>query len=219
MSERNVKIFDVPGEYSWTVPNGVERIWVSAAGAGAGGAGGGLNRILSSDNETCTGAGGGGGASIRLKPFAVSPQSALQISVGRGGNGGKVGNHNTVGGNGAISVLLKGGNAPKAHTHQDSNAFYNGGLPGGEGGQRGGDGFLLNMMAEESPNLTTGGKGGDTLLGFGGCGGSSRTWESVRTGESGVCGGGGGGGGAGYPSHNMYGAGGKGGDGIVVIEW
>ena len=66
-AEHGAAIFDEPGEFSWSVPDGVHLVWISAAAAGGGGGGGGVNYEIPEQIDAglmrC-GAGGGGGAAF-----------------------------------------------------------------------------------------------------------------------------------------------------------
>ncbi|WP_316528364.1 RICIN domain-containing protein [Kitasatospora brasiliensis] len=112
---RGRKVFDQPGTYAVTVPDGVSRVTVSAwgggqgggsgAGGGAGGGGGGGATVAVNEHGTpdaspyvgggdgaagLSGGGGAGGASgshLRCS-FAVTPGEVLGITVGAGGAGG-----------------------------------------------------------------------------------------------------------------------------------
>ena len=83
---------------TWTVPDGVNMIWVDAVGGGDGGAGGYASAT----------SGGGGAGGIPTIPFVmcrfpVTPGETLAITVGAGGIGGAVGAR---GGLGGITKIL-----------------------------------------------------------------------------------------------------------------
>lgn len=80
-----VWIYDTPGTYLWTKPDGVEFVIFTFMGGGSGGGSG-----RKGANLTARGAGGGGGGSA-LGHFSVEATalpSALTIVVGAGGAGG-----------------------------------------------------------------------------------------------------------------------------------
>ena len=64
---------------TFTVPEGVHKIIVTAFGAGGGGAGSLLG----------AGGGGGGGACIQKRAYKVTPGEEIPITIGSGGVGGK----------------------------------------------------------------------------------------------------------------------------------
>ena len=150
----------------YTVPAGVNRIYVSGA---AGGAGGGY----------C--GGGGGGASVMRKAIGVTPGEKINITIGLGGIG-CVGAYHSAddppadkynGANGGDTVFgtkftLNGG---KAYRYKNSTAtigFVQGsGLAGGAGAT---NGTVTNATYFIVNDFYTygGGKGGDTLFGKGG---------------------------------------------------
>ena len=182
---------------TFTVPDGVTKILVTAFGAG----GSGYNYN-----------GGQGGDFVIRKAFMVTPNDSLSITVGKGnlnnycgasviGNlitlaggckGGKKRNHKgALGGTTVNSVEVAAQNTVFAH-----------------GGLRGTD----NTSSSGGP----GGSGGGAGYGRGGDGANGNTGYYVGfNGENGGIGAGGGGGGHG----SSMGTPGIGGDGIVIIEW
>lgn len=180
---------------TFTVPDGVTKILVTAFGAGGGG------------NHS----GGQGGARIIKKAYSVTPQTSIQITIGIGGTEGNDGGATVIGN----LVTLEGGGSKKFKEHngalggrygakagtysengQDSPESY-----GGKGGYNspstGGDAY-------------SGGGGGGAGFGRGGDGGDGD--YSSESGKDGGIGAGGGGGGQRASS-------GSGGNGIVIIEW
>lgn len=80
-----------PGTYTFTVPDGIGRAWVTLS---AGGAGGGGNCLCS--NFTCEtgsvvdyGAAGGVGGYVNRQRVTVTPGSKVTVTVGAGGAGGQ----------------------------------------------------------------------------------------------------------------------------------
>lgn len=75
------KLFDVPGSYSWTVPENVKRIVATVQGAG----GGGKSVIsLSTPSGSADSSGAGGGCAENLI-IDVKPGTTISIVVGAGG--------------------------------------------------------------------------------------------------------------------------------------
>lgn len=74
--------FVTPGTYSFTIPNGVFRVWVTVVGAGGAGGSGAVDPY----NTGGYGGGGGGRGGIAFrKPIDVTPGSAATVQVGSGG--------------------------------------------------------------------------------------------------------------------------------------
>lgn len=139
---------------TFIVPEGVNKIWITACGGGASGS----SYYTSGTDYIDGGAGGNGGEAIVKKPFNVSPGEVINITIGAGGASvssgkGKAG-ENTIIGN---LVTLLGGAAPTGELI--------GNLTGREGGGRGGFG----------PIRDAGRKGENGILGKGGMGGGE-TW-------------------------------------------
>ncbi|MEU4213226.1 glycine-rich domain-containing protein [Streptomyces sp. NPDC026206] len=84
-SAAEVQMFGSPGEYTFTVPEGVSQVHVAAVGGGGGGGGGGGN-----NNGTLSGGAGGGGGSgaVASCDIEVRPGETFTIMVGSGGAGG-----------------------------------------------------------------------------------------------------------------------------------
>lgn len=100
------KLFSTPGTFSWTPPDGVAEITVTAAGAGGGGSG------MQHSSGGYAGWGGGAGAMLVKKTFSVEPGTSLTLMVGEGGHG-RDGDGGAAGSGGPTSILglflLKGG--------------------------------------------------------------------------------------------------------------
>lgn len=155
---------------SFTVPDGITKIYVTAAAGGGGGGGG--------HTANYSGEGGGGGAFVLRMQYAVTPGQVLAITVGGGGVAGAIGGAGGAGGSTSVGafVTLSGGA---------------GGNPGVSGGGGSGAGF-----GGGSGN-GAGGAGGDAVGATPGAGGASLGYGgSVRIsiGASGTLGGGGAGG-------------------------
>jgi hypothetical protein len=226
-----IQVFTSSG--TWTLPTGVNMVWVTICGGGGGGGG-----ASSSGN----GGGGGGGAQCFYRyPVAVSGN--VSVTVGSGGVGGAVDNSGGNGGNSSFgSLIATGGNggqpngvggssggglpggAPAGGTSPAPNppdSLGNGiGCAGGSGGG-GGSGSSGAVSARGGHSGTyaggaggiylDGGGGGASMLGKGGNGG----YASAGQNGSGY---GSGGGGGSRRSGTAYG-GGNGSPGVVIVEW
>ena len=171
---------------TFIVPAGVTRIWVSATAAGGGGGGG--------HTSSYYGGGASSGQSIIRKGFDVVPGTEIDIVIGGSGPGGAVGLAGTSGGDTVIGdlITLLGGD---------------GGNPGTASGNGTGGGGSEALGSNAGSDATTGlaGRGGDSLLGFGGA-------TRNGNGTSGALGGGGAGG-----RFNF--TGGNGGEGFALVEY
>ena len=233
----NVQIFTSNGTF--TVPNQVETIYITACGGGGGGGAAGENH---------GGGGGGGGEMIVQKSFHVTPKQTIDITIGKGGTGSN-GRKNAANGTATVIgnlVTLAGGQGAQDDGH---SVIVNGGQ-GGTGAGNGGNGMIDSRTAANRKEATNGenskyydfssvylkyigdyknSTGGVTVTdstsnGYGGGGGGSigkggNGGTDVGNQENGVFGGGGGGA---YSTDDIsYGnaKGANGGNGIVIIEW
>ncbi|MHC8349193.1 glycine-rich domain-containing protein [Pseudomonas sp. RT4P38] len=90
---RGIKVYSSAGEFTWDVPSGVTKAWVTVIGAGGGGA-----RIA-----ILPGPSGGSGGGIAKKLVDLTGATSVIVKVGAGGIGGKVdGTAGTDGGNSAF---------------------------------------------------------------------------------------------------------------------
>ena len=99
------EIWDTPGDYTWKVPMGIERLTINAGGGGGGGGGAGAGGF---------GAGGGSGGVAQKRIMNVIPGEILQIKVGAGGGAGAPTAQGSPGGSTLIigeldQVILGGG--------------------------------------------------------------------------------------------------------------
>lgn len=203
---------------TFTVPDGVHKILITAA---AGGQAGTTGNVLGNSSKVYYGGlGGNGGDCILKKTFNVTPGQEISIIVGKGGTtSGAIGNATVIG----SLVTLAGGN----NTNNGSN---NGGGTGGKGGVYwngsgdillpvpGQDGLLgsgggISTAGTNSGSGNAYGGGGGGSIGNGGNGAVSGV-VAENVGVNGTMGGGGGG--AHIERSSTFG---KGGDGIVIIEW
>lgn len=127
-------IYNEPGNYTYTVPDGIYMLYVSAAAGGGGG--GGCNY-----GSSRYGGGGGGGAAVFNRAFFVEPGEQISITVGAGGAGGAYDSSDTgeTGENGGNTIFgsyftLLGGKGGTG----GSTTGGDGGAAGGEGGGVGG---------------------------------------------------------------------------------
>ncbi|MGR4971352.1 phage tail protein [Pseudomonas sp. LARHCG127] len=189
---RGTQVFKNAGVFTWTVPVGVKKAWVTVIGGGGGGGRAGVSGA---------GSGGGGGGGLAQKLVDLSSVTSVTVTVGSGGAGSTV--EGGVGETGATSsfgafLSATGGAGGFGNA---SSGYANG--PGSGGLGTGGD---VN---------TSLGVGHPSYGPYGGSGGGpgSRSTQGQVAGNSGV-GPGGGGSGAFY-GYN----GGAGAAGNVIIQW
>lgn len=222
----NTAIFNSSG--SFTVPAGINVLYLTMLGGGAGGGGGGNNGV---NNSSGGASGGAAGGYVSHYPYFVTPGDIITVTVGAGGAGGlgtlPAANTNTNGASGgttsfgSVSVL---GGGPGLTTNGDSGAI-GGTSPSSTptlNGQATGSPFMpfvaqgngANGTADSGSTPGNGGNGGATYFGNGGAGsGTPGTPGSNATGRG--AGGGGSNGGANNPINN----GGAGHAGIVIIQY
>lgn len=198
---------------SFTVPDGVTKIYISACGGGGGG--GGSKNTISAN----AGGGGGGGAGqyVIREPYTVEPNAIIPITIGGAGAGGIVGGNGQNGGNTIIGQLLtlSGGGGGFSGGPSVNTSSYGG--AGGDGYPAGGAG--VDAQSTNGGGASSG-KGASTPFGTGGSsvkgnGGNSNYGRNA-------VGYGSGGSGSGGVNGNVTangGTGGNGAPGIVIIEW
>lgn len=191
---------------TFTVPDGVTKIWITACAGGQGG-----TRYSNSGPYCYGGKGGDGGECIIREPYSVSAGQTISITVGNGGSAGSNGTPTIIGN----LVTLRGGGTTTGLVGAGVGGlggFYYGESPDDRGaeygldGVRGNGGTVTDRSVRSSPN---GGGGGGSY----GCGGNGADSSKGASQFPPGYGGGGGGG-----SYNHTGAS-AGGDGIVIIEW
>ena len=191
---------------TFTVPDGVTKIWITACAGGQGG-----TRHRSSGSYYYGGKGGDGGECIIREPYSVSAGQTISITVGNGGSAGSngtptiIGNLVTLRGGGTATGLVGAGVGGEGGFYY-SDSSSNRGAEYGLDGVRGNGGTVADRSVRSSPN---GGGGGGSY----GCGGNGADSSKGASQFPPGYGGGGGGG-----SYNYTGAS-AGGDGIVIIEW
>ena len=184
---------------TFTVPDGVTKILVTAFGAGGSG----------HDFD-----GGQGGDFVVKKAFTVNPGNSISITVGKG-------NLNNDGGAtviGNLITLAGGGKGGNARSHR--GALGGTSISGVEVAAQNtvfAYGGLKGITYRFSDNTYIGGYGGGAGYGRGGYGGEGT--DNSSTGGSGGKGDIGAGGGGGGDGTRHIGTPGSGGDGIVIIEW
>ncbi|GAA0270670.1 hypothetical protein GCM10010302_05290 [Streptomyces polychromogenes] len=175
--------FTTPGTQTFTVPDGVTELQVTAVGPGGGGGGGGGN-----NDGQLTGGGGGGGASgaIVSCTITVTPGSSLDITVGKGGAGGKGGGTredgygggdgtpSTIGVSGELSYLLSAVGGDGGYGGRSSTPIITSGSGGG-GGKAGPEEYTkcsgTNVTMLQGNPGEKGGDGATNSPGGGGHGG------------------------------------------------
>ena len=203
-------VFTTPGQYTFTVPDGVTDVSMVLVGGG----GGGATSTTSANGQA--GGGGGGGALMWRNGYTVSSGDVLYVTVGEGGSGGTY--TTGTGGGGNDDGTAGGDSYVRLNSHSGTIIARAGGGGKGEFDGNGGDARFPNAGIEYSSTYGgggsvsgggNGGEGGAGQPGFasgggGGAGGYSGDGgrgqngqlsnpESIRTAGQG---GGGGGGGA-----------------------
>ncbi|AZD27980.1 glycine-rich domain-containing protein [Pseudomonas chlororaphis] len=199
---------------SFTVPEGVTKIWLSGcAGGGGGGACPGGTSATSSG-----GGGGGAGQPVIRFPVTVTPGQVIPVVIGAAG----------VGGNGAVSATSGGntwvGTAGSLLSLSGGNGAAPGvNLSGYVPGPLGGNGFPAGGDATDVSSNTVAGIGGAGASGpFGAGGGISRSGTSSGVAGKPAFGYGAGGSGAGgyyIAGTGLAQPGGNGAPGFMLIEW
>ena len=224
-----------PGIYTWTVPDGVYRIFVQIWGAGGSG---GLGNYVAGSYFS---GGGGSSGSYGAAFMSVVPLSGISVVVGQGGNGVSPSNGSSTsfgtlivsGGNkgetftgsggaaggiaplaptGTVWSIVRAGNAGADSWGGDTNSVAGGG---------GGTPSLIGTGTSGLPTPAYNGAGGtggsSSNVGGdgGGNGGNGATYSTSHTGNPGGMPGGGGGGSWGLTSF----AAGNGGNGQVIVWW
>jgi len=189
--------FSAAGPSSFTVPAGVNKVYVRVVGGGGGGGGGGPDW-----------AGGGGGAGAYAEGWVtVTPGQSIPVTIGGGGAGGNGNLNGSLGGTGGSTTFGGFVSAAGGDGGFGSDSGCRGGMGGSAtlgdfraDGGKGGDGIPLIPAAQ-------GGHGGASKFGGGG-----RTSRNVSAAAGTAPGSGGGGG---YSSAR----GGNGAPGAVFISF
>lgn len=142
------KVFAVPGVFSWTVPEGVYRVFAKVIGAGGGGR----------NSSVFGGGGGGGGVSEGL--VNVTPGQVISITVGSGGAGASYDVTNGVGGTGGSSAFGPYMSATGGSSGQTSGqGGYTGVGTGGDLNYGLGDGHAGYRVSTTTPSVAGAGGG------------------------------------------------------------
>lgn len=215
---------------TFTVPAGVNLVYIVGAGGGGGG-GGGLTPVAGSPSGGSGGGGGGGGSlPSEAVPLTVTPAAVLTVTIGAGGGGGAIGVAGSAGGNsafgtvvfpgalgGGIAAPVGGGASGTAGGAGGSNSLawaYTAGGNGGAGGNVGVNGSAGSTGQRSRTSIgSAGGGGGVNAGGSGGGGGGGGGGAGFSTNGAGGGGGGVTGGGGNPASANTGGGGGGGGGG------
>lgn len=184
--------FTSPGAQTWTVPDGVNAITVTATG---GGGGGGYDPAR------------GGNGGVVTATLTVTPGQTLQLFVGGGGSGSAVGGG---GGGGSTNIdagtahqiIAGGGGGGASGAGGDGNGSNGGNGNGLTTGGRGGSGGIGGAPGHSTCCTASTTPGGDGNGGAGGMGG--------HNGGAGGIGSGTGAGGPGDPGNAFVGGGGGG---------
>lgn len=183
-------LYTTPGQYSYTVPDGIKTLCVLCVGGGGAGS--------YNSSSTATGGGGGGGL-IWVNSISVTKDQKFNITIGAGGTGnGLPGSSSrfyfgTTGNTFNIQAYGGQGNSGAGGIQSLTNTVFSIGTNGGGNGGAGGNGVA---------GYSGGGGGAGGYTGNGGAGGSG--------GNGGVAGQGGGGGGGASTALNSGGGGGVG---------
>jgi len=191
-----VQAFSTPGEFTFTVPDGVTQVEAEVWGGGSG-------SFASVSGVPSGGAGGGGYARGRVTSLTAG--TPIGVVVGAGGSAGTVSSNPTTGGSSSFGTISAtgGGLNPQANTSSPQN-----GAPGGIG--VGGD-FNAGGSAGQAGISNVGGLGGAAPLGG--------AQNSGTSGNSGIFPGGGASGAGTGPSGNQANPGGSGAHGCVIVRW
>lgn len=216
---RGEQTYTTAGSSSFTVPEGVHHLLVTACGAGGGGGGGYWDKA---------GQGGGGGGYTYRKPVAVTSGDVISITVGSGGAGdlldyennstdgyGGNGGATTISGSG-LSITLnggKGGSGGYEYPYQ-GNVQGAGGTVSGIDGSTGQRGAFSHSYGYGGASIN-----GPVANKFGTANGyhSTTCYIGLYGDDSGQSGYGTGGGGR--PDCGSDGRGGTGAAGYVKLEW
>jgi hypothetical protein len=191
-----VQTFNTPGEFTFTVPDGVTQVEAEVWGAGSG-------SFASVSGMPSGGAGGGGYARGRV--IGLTAGAVIGVVVGAGGSGGTGSTNATPGGSSSFGTISAtgGGLNPQANASSPQN-----GAPGGLG--VGGD-------------LNAGGSSGQAgISNVGGLGGAAPlggAQNSGTAGNSGIFPGGGASGAGTGSAGTQANPGASGAHGCVIVRW
>ena len=148
-SSGGVQTFTENGTF--TVPDGVTKIWITACAGGQGG-----TRYSDSGSYYYGGKGGDGGECIIREPYSVSAGQTISITVGNGGSAGSngtptiIGNLVTLRGGGTTTGLVGAGGGGKGGFYYRGSSD-NHGAEYGLDGARGNGGTVADRLVRSSP--------------------------------------------------------------------
>jgi hypothetical protein len=186
-------VYDIPGTYSWTCPDGVTSVCAVAIGGGGG-----------SDGGPTTYTGGGGGGLGYRNNISVTPGQNYHVAVGAGGRGAQAdlaGN----GGNSSFHDLARGlgGKRGRSVSTSSSQSGGAGGSYFGDGGGVGGtSGTISSIYGSSASSLGRTSGGGSGAGGYGASGGNGGGRPSAGNPTAGTSSSNGGGGGGGASFQN-----------------
>ncbi|WP_342557583.1 glycine-rich domain-containing protein [Lysinibacillus sp. FSL P4-0201] len=195
------KVFETPGTFTWTIPEGVTEVFLTGCGGGGSGAHGPDG--ASGYYGPC----GGGARYVEYYPVQVTPGQTVTVTVGAGGpavtHGGTTGANGNAGGTTSFGtyVSLSGGGGGNYSTLKGGNAGGPLGVKGSDGVPHGGTNYTASLI-----------KGGNCGPFTGGAIGSFNRYLPGQEGGPGC-----GGGGIGINSEGI--PSGKGGDGFLIVQW
>jgi len=213
---------------TFTVPDNVTTLYISACAGGGGGGGGAGNTTIGAAGSC--GGGGGAGEFVTDEPIAVTPGQVIQITIGAEGSGGGAGTQSglsaTPGSDGGDTVIgelltLAGGKGGEQGINPGTGVSA-GGL-GGDGFPKGGSGSDGSTAVNNAGWPGASGAGASSPFGGGGPAQRSGIYTADSPVFEGIAaagfGAGGGGGAATYTGIGPGGTGGDGSPGFVTIKW
>ncbi len=197
--------YSSPGTSSFTVPDGVLSLTVSASGAGGGGGG------FYGNGDTHAGGGGGAGGYFNNYTVTVTPLEVLTLIVGDGGKrGGTQFNGNWIN-YGTNNNSFNGGTGGSTHIKRGSTNLLI--AYGGAGAPTGGPGDNCPGLSGAGGSTSSGGSGG----GAGGTVNCNRNSYGATPGGTNGLSGSAGHGGASHNSSNFMTV--EGNDGVINLVW
>ncbi len=161
---RNITAYAVAGTYTFTVPDGVYKIYCTCVGGGGGAGGMGVN-----GSGVAYPAGGGGAGGTSSGWIDVTPGQTITIIVGAAGTGGAASSSSSAGSYGSNGT--SGGTSSVGSYMSATGGNYGGATSAGSAGGTGGvgTGGQINQYGGNG----TDGSGGAGVQYYGGSGGSS----------------------------------------------
>lgn len=194
---------------TYTVPEGVSKMFVEVIGGGGGGG------FADTSGTNWTGGGGGGGGGYAAKIIEVTPGQIIPITVGTGGSATTTNSSNGNSSSFGQYISAEGGyRGFSSHSNMARGGSGGSGLGGdinidGDGGGAG--------SARSSDSVSWGGQGGGTFYGGNTISATPISASSQRYQDGSLYGGGGSGGARGGTASITQG--GQGADGVVIIHY